>query len=58
MTAFPWNTLAEETELTAPAAEPSHVHIPRPSRQRKGHFADLPFEDSSVHAAGCTHGED
>jgi hypothetical protein len=52
MTAFPWNTSSDEIEYAAPLGEePSHVHIPRPSRQQGSHdAADLlsPLEDFSV----------
>jgi hypothetical protein len=51
MTAFPWNPLAEELEHAAQPGEPSHVHIPRPSRQRKGHSADTSLEDCLGHGA-------
>jgi hypothetical protein len=31
---------SDEIEYAAPLAEPSHVHIPRPSRRRSGLIAD------------------
>jgi hypothetical protein len=40
MTAFPWNSATDELEHSGFAGEPSHLHIPRPSRARRGHVLD------------------
>ena len=53
MTAFPWTTATDEVEHAAPTGEPSHVHIPRPSRQRPGHIADTSLEDCALDHVGC-----
>ncbi len=58
MTAFPWTTTSDEIEHAAPVGEPSHVHIPRPSRTRTGHIADTSHEDRTPGHIGCTCSED
>jgi len=58
MTAFPWSTATDEIEHVQPVGEPSHVHIPRPSRQRQGHVADTSFEELVLGPGGCGCAED
>jgi hypothetical protein len=48
MTAFPWNNASEEFDRALQASEPSHVHIPRPSRTESGPAAEPSLEEYSV----------
>jgi hypothetical protein len=61
MTAFPWSTSPDEIEYAAPLGEPSHVHIPRPSRQQGSHDAKralAPLEQISLIGSRCACGDD
>jgi hypothetical protein len=51
MTAFPWTMASDEIEDAPPAGEPSHVHIPRPSR--RGQVAENSLEEMRLEPIGC-----
>jgi hypothetical protein len=53
MTAFPWTIASDEIEDAARAGEPSHVHIPRPSRRSASQVAETSFEKVTLEPIGC-----
>ena len=47
----------DEIEYVAPLGEPSHVHIPRPSRLKSGLIANLDELELLDNAGGCACGK-
>jgi hypothetical protein len=58
MTGYSLNPTTDEIEYVAPSSEPSHVHIPRPSRLLRGYTEDSARDVRADSTANCTCGDD